>query len=331
MNALNRRAFCLSSISAAGALALTTPIARAQPQPLESARILIGFPAGSAADAMARALAQRLAPTYARQVIIENRTGAGGQIAATALKTAPADGSTILFTPLAVVGVYPHTHRSLSYNVDADFAPVTLGVRFDVALAVGTAVPESVKSVPEFLAWAKANPSRANVGSPAPGSPLHFTIAELTRLSKVELQHVPYRGTVAAIPDLISGTLPAMVSSLSEFVRHIPEGRIRVLGISGGKRSPFAPQVATFSEQGLKELEFEDYFGFYVPAKTPAAQIQALNAAIRQGMAHPSVKEMIDASAALAAAGTPEELTSTLRAYSRRWEAVVKAIGFKAD
>lgn len=331
MNALNRRAFCLSSISAAGALALTTPIARAQPQPLESARILIGFPAGSAADAMARALAQRLAPTYARQVIIENRTGAGGQIAATALKTAPADGSTILFTPLAVVGVYPHTHRSLPYNVDADFAPVTLGVRFDVALAVGTAVPESVKSVPEFLAWAKANPSRANVGSPAPGSPLHFTIAELTRLSKVELQHVPYRGTVAAIPDLISGTLPAMVSSLSEFVRHIPEGRIRVLGISGGKRSPFAPQVATFSEQGLKELEFEDYFGFYVPAKTPAAQIQALNAAIRQGMAHPSVKEMIDASAALAAAGTPEELTSTLRAYSRRWEAVVKAIAFKAD
>ena len=331
MNALNRRAFCLSSISAAGALALTTPIARAQPQPLESARILIGFPAGSAADAMARALARQLAPTYARQVIVENRTGAGGQIAATALKTAPADGSTILFTPLAVVGVYPHTYRSLPYNVDTDFAPVTLGVRFDVALAVGTAVPATVKTVPEFFAWAKANPSLASVGSPAPGSPLHFTIAELARLGNVELQHVPYRGTVAAIPDLISGTLPAMVSSLSEFVPQIPRGKIRVLGTSGGQRSRFAPQVATFSEQGLKELEFEDYFGFYVPARTPAAQIQALNVAIRQGMVHPSVKEVIDAAAGWAAAGTPEELTSTLRAYSRRWEAVVKAIGFKAD
>lgn len=331
MNPLNRRAFCRASLSAAGALALATPTAQAQAQPLDVARILVGFPAGSAADAMARALALRLAPTYARQVIVENRTGAGGQIAATALKTAPADGSTILFTPLAVVGVYPHTYRSLPYNVDTDFAPVTLGVRFDVALAVGTAVPESVRTVPEFFAWAKANPSRANVGSPAPGSPLHFTIAELSRLSKVELQHVPYRGTVAAIPDLISGTLPAMVSSLSEFVRHIPEGKIRVLGTSGGQRSPFAPQVATFSEQGLKELEFEDYFGFYVPAKTPAAQIQALNAAIRQGIVHPSVKEVIDTSAAQAAVGTPEELTSTLRGYSRRWGAVVKTLGFKAD
>jgi tripartite-type tricarboxylate transporter receptor subunit TctC len=331
MNQLNRRVFCLSSISAAGALALTAPPARAQTQPLEVARILLGFPAGSAADALARALAQRLAPTYAKQVIVENRTGAGGQIAATALKTAPSDGSTILFTPLAAVGVFPHTFRSLPYNVDTDFAPVTLGTRFDVALAVGTAVPESVKSVPEFLAWAKANPSRANVGSPAPGSPLHFTIAELIRLSKVELQHVPYRGTVAAIPDLISGTLPAMVSTVSEFVRHIPEGKIRVLGTSGGRRNPFTPQIATFSEQGLKELEFEDYFAFYVPARTPAAQIQALNAGIRQGMAHPAVKELIDSSAAQAATGTPEELTSTLRAYSRRWEAVVKNIGFKAD
>lgn len=333
MTLLCRRALCMASLSAAGAMALAVPAVQAQgqPQPLEVARILIGFPPGSGADVMARALAQRMAPAYAKQVIVENRTGAGGQIAATALKTAPADGSTILFTPLAVVGVFPHTFRSLPYNVNTDLAPVTLGVRFDVALAVGTAVPDSVKSVPEFLAWAKANPSRAAVGSPAPGSPLHFTITELSRLSKVELQHVPYRGAVAAIPDLISGTLPAMVSALSEFVRHIPEGKIRVLGISGGKRSPFAPQVATFSEQGLRELEFEDYFGFYVPARTPPAQIQALNAAIRQGMAHPSVKEVMDTSAALAATGTPDELTSTLRAYSRRWEAVVKTIGFKAD
>jgi tripartite-type tricarboxylate transporter receptor subunit TctC len=331
MKPLNRRAFCGSPLIAAGAWPLATLPARAQTQPLELARILIGFPAGSAADAMARALARQLAPTYARQVIVENRTGAGGQIAATALKSAPADGSTILFTPLAVVGVFPHTFRSLPYNVHTDFAPVTLGVRFDVALAVGTAVPGTVKTVPEFFAWAKANPSLASVGSPAPGSPLHFTIAELARLGNVELQHVPYRGTVAAIPDLISGTLPATVSSLSEFVPHIPKGKIRVLGISGGQRSPFAPQVATFSEQGLKGLEFEDYFGFYVPARTPAAQIQALNGAIRQGIVHPSVKEVIDASAAQAAAGTPEELTRTLGAYSGRWEAVVKGIGFKAE
>lgn len=331
MNQLNRRAFCLSSLSAAGVLALTSPTLRAQAQSLDLARILVGFPAGAGVDVLARRIAERLAPSYAKQVIVENRPGAGGQLAVTATKTAPPDGSTILFTPLAMVGVYPHTYRSLPYNVETDLAPVTMATKIDVALAVGTAVPATVRSLPEFLEWAKANPSRANVGSPAMGSPLHFTIAELSRLSKVELQHIPYRGTVAAIPELIGGNLPAMVSPVGEFLRHMPEGKIRVLATSGSRRSVFTPQVSTFSEQGFKELEFQDYFGIFVPAKVPAAQVQVLNAAIRQAMTQPQVKEILDMAGMEAMTSTPEELTSTLRAYSRRWEAVVKAIGFRAD
>lgn len=331
MSLLNRRRFCLSSLSAAGALTLAIPTARGQAQTLDLARIILGFPAGSGGDVLARRIAERLAPGYAKQVIVENRPGAGGQLAVTAMKTAPTDGSAILFTPLAMVGVYPHTYRSLPYNVETDLAPVTMSARIDVALAVGTAVPATVKSLPEFLEWARANPSRASVGSPAMGSPLHFTIAELARLSKVELQHIPYRGTVAAIPELIGGNLPAMVSPVGEFLRHIPEGKIRVLATSGSRRSVFTPQVSTFSEQGFKELEFQDYFGIFLPAKVHATQVQALNAAIRQAMANPQVKEVLDAGGMEAMTGTPEELTSTLRAYSRRWEAVVKAIGFKAD
>lgn len=329
MNTQNRRVFCLSSLAAAGASLLASPAVQAQS--LDLARILIGFPAGSGGDVLARRIAERLAPAYAKQVIVENRPGAGGQLGVMAVKGAPADGSTILFTPLAMLGVYPHTYRSLPYNVEADLTPVTLGVKIDVALAVGTAVPATVKTLAEFLEWAKANPARASVGSPAPGSPLHFTIVELSRLSKIELQHIPYRGTVAAIPELIGGNLPAMVSPVGEFLRHIPEGKIRVLATSGSRRSSFTPQVATFSEQGFKELEFQDYFGFYLPAKTPAAQVQALNAAIRQAMAHPQVKESLDTAGMEAMTGTPEELTNTLRAYSQRWGAVVKAIGFKAD
>ncbi len=329
MDALNRRSFCVSSVCVAGA-SLMVP-AHAQVQPLDLAKILIGFPAGSGGDVVARRIAERLAPAYARQVIIENRPGAGGQLAVSAVKAAPADGSTILFTPLAVVGVYPHTYRSLPYNAEVDFAPVSLTQKLDVALAVGTAVPASVKSLPEFLEWAKANPARASVGSPAPGSPLHFTIVELSRLSKVDLQHVAYRGTVAAIPDLIGGNLPAMVSPVGEFIRHIPEGKIRVLATSGAQRSRFTPQVPTFSEQGFRELEFQDFFGAYLPARTPAAQVQALNAALRQALVHPQVKESLDSVGLEAATGTPEELANTLRAYSQRWGAVVRATGFKAD
>ena len=329
MYTLNRRVFCQSSLQAVGACLLAPPVAQAQS--LDLARIFIGFPAGSGGDVVARRIAERLAPTYAKQVIIENRPGAGGQLAVTAVKGAAPDGLSMLFTPLAVLGVYPHTYRSLPYNAEADLAPVTLTMKLDVALAVGTAVPASVKSLPEFLAWAKANPGRASVGSPAPGSPLHFTIAELSRLSKVELQHIPYRGTVAAIPELIGGNLPAMVSPVGEFLQHIPAGKIRVLATSGSRRSSFTPQVATFAEQGFKELEFQDYFGAYLPAKTPAAQVQALNIALRQALAHPHVKESLDSSGLEAETGTPEELTSTLRAYSQRWGAVVKAIGFKVD
>lgn len=329
MHTMNRRTFCQSSLGAAGAALLATPAAQAQS--LDLARILIGFPAGSGGDVVARRIAERLASVYAKQVIVENRPGAGGQLAVTATKTAPADGSTILFTPLAVLGVYPHTYRSLPYNAETDLTPVTLTMKLDVALAVGTAVPASVKSLAEFLEWAKANPARASVGSPAPGSPLHFTIAELSRLSKVELQHIPYRGTVAAIPELIGGSLPAMVSPVGEFIAHTAAGKIRVLATSGSRRSSFTPQVPTFSEQGFKELEFQDYFGAYLPAKTPAAQVQALNAALRQAMAHPLVKETMDNAGLEAMTGTPDELTGTLRAYSQRWGTVVKSIGFKAD
>lgn len=329
MNPLDRRHFCLSSLGALGALTLGATAVQAQT--LDLARIMIGFPAGSGGDVLARRMAERMSGVYAKQVIVENRTGAGGQIAVTAMKGAPADGSMILFTPLAVLGVYPHTYRALPYKVETDLVPVTLHTKFDVALAVGTAVPATVKSLPDFLEWAKANPSRANVGSPAMGSPLHFTIVELSRLSKVELQHVAYRGTVAAIPELIGGNLPAMVSPVGEFLRHLPEGKIRVLATSGSRRNSFTPQVATFSEQGFKDLEFQDYFGVYLPARSSPAQVQALNIAIRQAMLHPQVKELLDTSGLESAVGTPEELTTTLVNYSRRWEAVVKSIGFKVD
>jgi len=328
MKTLTRRHMSLAALSLASAWLASASLAQAQA--LETVKIIVGFPAGTTPDVLARRVAEKLAPAYAKSVIVENRTGAGGQLAVSAVKAAPADGTTILLTPLATLGVYPHTYRSLPYNAETDLSPVSLGVKFDIALAVGTGVPAEVKNLPDFIQWAKANPARANIGSPAPGSPLHFAGAELSRLSKVEFQHIGYRGTVAAIPDLLGGQLPSMVSPLGEYLKYIPDGKILVLATSGSKRSGFTPQIGTFGEQGFKDLEVQEYYGFYLPAKSSPAQVQALNAAIRQAMSQPQVKEALDTFGMEAAPSSPEELATILRNYSKRWEPVVKAIGFKA-
>lgn len=324
-----RRHFLASAI--VGACATISPFHIAHAQALDSVRIVVGFPAGSTPDVLARRVAEKLAPAYGKSVIVENKAGAGGQLAVSTVKTAAPDGATILLTPMAVLGVYPHTYKSLPYNAETDLSPVSLGVKFDVAFAVGPAVPPEVKTIPQFMAWANANPSKAAFGSPATGSPLHFIGVELSRLGKTELTHVGYRGTVAAIPDVLGGQLPSLVSPLGEFLKYIPEGRIRVLGTSGAKRSPFTPNVPTFSEQGFKELEVQEAYGFYLPAKAPTTVVNQLNAALRQALGQQQVKTALDTFGMEPAASTPEELTTVLRDVSKRWGPVVKAIGFKAD
>ena len=249
MEIIARRSLLRSALGVTGAALL--PLRLAQAQSIETARIVNGFPPGSTPDVLSRRVADRLVGNYAKSVIVENRAGAGGQLAATTVKNAAADGTTLLMTPLAVFGLYPLTCSSLPYNVDSDFAPVSLGVRFDIALDVGPGVPADVKTVNDFLAWAKSNPSRANVGLPALGSPMHFAAVELARLSKVPMQQVGYRGTVAAMPELLGGQLPALVSPLGEFLRHIPEGKLRVLATGGASR--FAAHVLAEKPTALPE------------------------------------------------------------------------------
>lgn len=318
------------------AAALTTlglaPWHAAQAEPaVDNAKIVVGFPAGSTPDVLARRVAERLAPLYAKSVIVENRTGAGGQLAVAALKGAPADGRTILLTPMSMLGIYPHTYKSLPYNVQTDLQPVSMGVTFDAALAVGPGVPPEVKTVPQFIAWAKANPNRANFGSPATGSTLHFLGTELSRSAKVEITHVGYRGTQAAMPELLGGQLPAMISPVGEFLRYAAEGKLRILGTSGAQRTEFTPDVPTFVEQGYKDVTLTEWYGFYLPAKTPAPVVQALNAALREVLVQPQLKETLVTFGMTAAPSSPAELDSALKQASQRWAPIIKAIGFSAD
>ena len=305
-------------------------LARAQ-APFETVRIVTGFPPGGTSDTISRRVAAKMAPGYGRSVVVENRTGAGGQIAVQAVRTMPADGTAILQTPMSMLGVYPHIYRKLPYDPVADLTPATLGATFDFGFAVGPAVPDSVRDLPGFLAWCKANPDKANFGSPAAGSVPHFIGVLLGRSAGVDLKHVPYRGTQPAILEMIGGQLQSVSGPIGEFTQHVAAGKCRLLAATGATRSRFAPNTPTMLEQGLRDMAFSEWFGFFLPGKAAPEVVQRANAALRAALAH---KDTVDGLAVMgleATSSTPAELGARLKADTERWGPIVKSIGFTAD
>lgn len=316
-----------TSLSGAG----TSHLWAQSASPIESLKIVTGFPPGGTSDSICRRVAEKMAPGYAKAAFVENKTGAGGQIAIQFAKTAPADGSVLLQTPMSMLGIYPHIYKKLSYDPVNDVMPVSLGCTFDFGFAVGPLVPASVKTVPEFLAWCKANPSLANFGSPAAGSVPHFIGALMGRAAEVDLRHVAFRGTQPAILDMIGGQVAAVSGPIGEFTQHVAAGKCRLLGATGAKRSQFAPQTATLAEQGMKDFVYSEWFGFYVPAKTPADIVNRLNAALRVALAAPETVSGLAVMGLEAQSSTPAELAARLKADTERWGPLVKTIGFTAE
>lgn len=320
-------------IQSAGASALLASIGQAawaQAQ-VESLKIVTGFTAGGTSDTICRRVAERVVPGYAKAAFVENKTGAGGQIAVQFVKSAPPDGNTMLQTPMSMLGIYPHIYKKLPYDPVADLSPVSLGCTFDFGFGVGPAVPASVKTIPEFLDWCRANPGQASYGSPAAGSTPHFIGDLIGKHGKVDLKHVPYRGTQPAILDMIGGQIPAVSGPIGEFTQHVQAGKCRLLAASGAKRSQFAPNTPTLVEQGLKDFVYDEWFGFYVPAKTPTDVVTRLNAAVRAALAAPETVNGLAAMGLEAKSSTPAELAARLKADTDRWGPLVKMIGFTAE
>ncbi len=320
-------------IQSAGASALLAAVGQqawAQAQ-VESLKIVTGFTPGGTSDTICRRVAEKLVPGYAKAAFVENKTGAGGQIAVQTVKAAPPDGTTILQTPMSMLGIYPHIYKKLPYDPVADVMPVTLGCVFDFGFAVGPAVPASITTIPEFLAWCKANPAQANFGSPAAGSTPHFIGVLLGKSAGIEIKHVPFRGTQPAILDMIGGQIQAVSGPIGEFTQHVAAGKCRLLGTSGARRSQFAPTTPTFVEQGLKDFVYDEWFGFFVPAKTPTDVINRLNTAMRAALAAPETVNGLAAMGLEAKSSTPAELAARLKADTNRWGPLVKTIGFTAD
>jgi tripartite-type tricarboxylate transporter receptor subunit TctC len=327
---INRRQ-ALQSTGAAALLAAIGRNAFAQAPQVETLRIVTGFAAGGTSDTICRRVAQRLQGEYAKAAVVENKTGAGGQIAIQTVKALPPDGATLLQTPTSMLTIYPHIYKKLPYDPLADLTPLTVACQFDFGFAVGPAVPASVKSVPEYLDWAKTHPEGANYGSPAAGSTPHFIGALLGKNAGVDLKHAAYRGTQPAMLDLLGGNVAAVSGPIGDITQHLASGKVRILGVSGAKRSRFAPDVPTFEEQGVKNVTHSEWFAFLLPAKASPEVVARANAAMKTALAQKDVVDGLATFGLEAMSSTPGELTELIKKDTAKWAPIVKQIGFTAE
>jgi tripartite-type tricarboxylate transporter receptor subunit TctC len=294
----------------------------------QTIKIVFPYSAGSSADGVARMLADHLQKSLARAVIVENRPGAGGRIGLRAVKEAAPDGATLLFAPGGLVTVHPHVYANLGYDPLVDLLPIIQVVKFDQALVVSGKLP--IRSLPELVAWLKANPDQATFGSPSAGGSAHFAGMELGRLAKLDLRHVAYKGTPAALPDLMTGRLPMYIASAAEFTEHHKAGNIRILATLGASRSRFLPDLPTLRESGF-DIEAPNWFAMYAPAGTSATVAERLQAAIIDALHNAEIRTRIETLGFEIVGTTGEALAQIQRAEYERWGPIVKASGFKAD
>jgi len=323
-----RRQFIQASVAALAVGGASLPAAAQAP---ESAKIIIGFAPGGTIDLAGRRVADKLAPAYSKMAIVENRTGAGGQIAVQSVKNSPPDGANVLLTPTSPMSLHLFTYKKLPYDPVADFTPVSGAAMFDYALAVGPMVPASVRTLQEFLAWCKTNPANANFGSAGQGSAAHFIGAALGRMGGADLRHVAFRGSQPAMADMIGGQIAAVVGPTGEFMSNVKAGKIRLLATSGPKRGKFTPDTPTMSEQGFKDLAYMGWFGFFLPAKTPADVVQRLNGGIRNALAQQDVVDGLATAYMEPMPTAPAQLAQMLKTETEFWSSLVKTVGFTPD
>lgn len=330
MTNLTRRQAIQCALAASTMAAASTRLAWAQALP-DTARIIVGFPAGGAPDYISRSLANALTGKLAKSVIVDNRPGAGGRIAVDIAKQAPADGTTLLLNPAGVLTINPHSYKKLNYDPFKDFQPLSLVATIDFGFGIGPGVPAEVKTFADFVTWAKANPGKVTFASPAAGAPPHFVGDAVNRALNLGMTHVPYRGGTPAINDLLGGQVSSIVLTLGDMIEYHKAGRIRLLAATGPARPKFSPQTPTFTELKVPGLDVRDWFGAYI-AGNPASDVQArLAALVRDAVASSGFTQALLKSNLEATPSSPQELEKLARTDWDRWGPIVKASGFIAD
>lgn len=292
-------------------------------------KILVGFVAGGSADVAARMIAERIGPDLKQTVVVDNKPGAAGRIAAELLKNAAPDGTTLMICPIVVPILAPMTFSKLNYNPATDMTPVIQVATLGFAMAVHADHP--ARNVQELLAWFRANPAKGNFGTPGAGSLPHFFGVMLSRAAGIDLVHVPFNGGAPAIQALIGGQTSCTFDTVTDLVQQHRGGKIRILATAGANRSPQVPEVPTFAEQGLRDVQGSSWFAIYAPGKTPEATIRSMNLAINKALADPALREKFSAIGMEAAGGSADDLVAITKRDTERWGPVVKASGFRGD
>lgn len=319
---LRRRLLALGFIAAA-ALGATAPAAA---QADRQVRLLVGFPPGGGTDAIARLLAEKMKADLGN-VVVENKPGAGGQLAAHALKAAAPDGHTIFISHDHTISILPLVMKNPGYDAQKDFVPVAGFATFVNAFAVSGGTP--AKSVDEYVAWVKGQGGKGAVGIPAPASTPEFLVKVVGEKYRLDLVAAPYRGSAPMMADMLGNQIAAGVGSVPDFIENHKAGKLRVIAVLGEKRQAAMPDVPTFAELGLKGFEDLPYYGLFAPAGTPKAALDQLADALRKAIAAPDVHERLTAMGLTVGFMSGAQLAERERAYAQVWAGIVKRSGFQ--
>ena len=300
-----------------------------QAYPTKPIRVIVPVPAGGTPDVVARMVAPGLSNLLGQQLVIDNRGGAGGLIAAEMAARAVADGYTLFFSSPGSLTILPHLQKQVNYDTLRDFTPVSLVSIGPFLLITHPSVP--VKTVKELLALAKAEPGKLNYASAGNGAANHLAMELFKSMAGVNITHVPYKGAPQAVTDLIGGSVNLMFNSIPPAIQHIKAGRLRLLGVSSAKRSPQLPDVPTISEAGVPGYESITWFGLLVPAKTPPAIVARLHDELVKVVRAPDLKAQFEIQGYDPVGGSAAEFTSFIRAESEKYAKVVKLSGAKVD
>ena len=316
-----------SAALAAGPILATTAALWAAPaQAQEVVRIIVGYPPGGATDRVARIVGDKLQAEIGASVIVENKVGAGGRVAAQYVKNAPASQPMLMLANPAVMVVAPLVVSDLGYDADKDFVPVSEVNSYVFGVAVSSAVP--VKEIQHLLAWLKANPAKANIGVPATGSLPHFFALMLGQQAGVQAEAVGYKGSSPLLTDLMGGQVPVAVDTLDTLVQQHNAGKLRILAVSGDARNAAVPQVPTLKEAGVN-LAATGWNTFFAPKAMPAAQVQRYADAIQKVMKDPEVHKQFATNFLDPVVSTMAQTEQRLAAYKKQWAPVIQASGYK--
>lgn len=290
-------------------------------------RVLAGFPPGGAVDVVARVFADRIAEATKRPAVVENRVGASGRLSIMAVKNAPADGNLMVVIPDSALTLFPHTVDAPPFGME-DFAPVAHVGNFETGLAVGANVPGELKS---WVAWVKADRKNAIYGSPSAGSNQHFVGFVLGEAIGVPLEHVSYNGVGPTINGVLGGHVPNVILPMAQILPLSKAGKLRILAHAGSARTPSAPDIPTFKEQGYPSLALTGWYLIVMHAQTKPEVVAQLNTIINQSLRTQTVQERMRTQDLELQEMAPAEITARLRAEYERWRPVVRASGFKTN